>query len=243
MSKKNTKSVKPEPEPESESESEVEINSDVGSESEAEVESDSDTKKVKHNTESTTKPKDKKQLKKEQTTKDHTESLSELNSILKEHNALGKRLETAIKIVSKLSSKQVKSTEKRPQKPITIPDKFIKFYKLNEDINKEFIKQNSSFTIDEDQPRVSIIKYIYFYIQNKNLYTKKEDGTINKQVYTPDKALIELLNIKEGDEFKFQNCITYVSNLYNTVKQDAADSDEDEIKIKVKGKKSVSKGK
>jgi len=139
------------------------------------------------------------------------------------------------KVYQKLVSKQNKQNKKHKQrnsetqkektgftKPNPIPEVFKEFYNkhLKDDkaLEEKLTDESSGkkFNIGEDQPRTLITKALYYYIRNKNLYEKNEDGTDNKRKIKPDEELTKLLTLKPEEKVGFSNFQTYVSRIYGT---------------------------
>ena len=101
-----------------------------------------------------------------------------------------------------------------PTKPV--PGKFKEFFiKFIQD--DESFKNHSEyvdFNINNDISRSQILKIICYYIKKNNFYDKKEDGSLNKNIMLPDDHIKTLLNIEEGEVFKFSTYQKMISRLY-----------------------------
>ena len=194
---------------ESEEEQEV-VESGSESEVEEEIEEQVDEIKMKG-----------KKVKKELTQEYFLEELRNLELTLlslesKKVNNLIKGLRKYYKKIKKgkKSPDGIDKIKNAPTKPV--PGKFKEFFiKFIQD--DETFKYNSEyvdFNINNDISRSQILKIICYYLKKNNFYDKKEDGSLNKNIMLPDDNVKTLLNMEEGEVFKFSTYQKMISRLY-----------------------------
>ena len=155
---------------------------------------------------------DKKKKKYEYVCESVEAGFSELKRIDAEVKELLKYREAVMKSTEKFAHKQLKQTKKRRSnenattreangfvKPRSIPQKFKDFYETHLKGCEGFSEVFATFDSSVDVPRTDVTKMIYHYIRSKNLYTRKEDGTLDKRSIKPDEVLKSLFDIKKGD--------------------------------------------
>jgi hypothetical protein len=181
------------------------------------------------------------------------ESMEETDRIIDGMERLVKELKAVQKVAKKQYQKKSKSIKKRKEnnpdmpkkaagfiKAKFIPDKFKRFYEKHLKDDKTFTDKFPEFNIEVDQKQTDITKIIYNYIRTNDLYEKNEDGTSNKRAIKPDKSLIELFIIGEGETIGFNNFQTYIKRLYNSNEETDEQSDNEETHKVKSSKKSTS---
>jgi len=121
---------------------------------------------------------------------------------------LGKQLNNDFKTLVKVHNREIRSTKKFRKKRNTDRSKDPSGF------NKPTLvpaKVAELFNIDKDTllARTVVTKMIYDYIKEQKLQVEEDKRKIN-----PDKALIDLFELKEDDELSFKTFQTHMKKLY-----------------------------